>query len=129
MWQNPGLAPGATRIADWDDGNLFVAANENAVALNILPSDGSGVPGWTGDLATMYNNAIVWLAGGGSFIELLEPAEGSIAPQGNMQLTVRIFGLDVPDTSYYASIVVSSNDPVNPEVIIPVTINVDTLLV
>ncbi|MCK5075738.1 MAG: hypothetical protein KAR38_05150, partial [Calditrichia bacterium] len=107
LWQNPGLAPGATRIADWDDGNLFVAANENAVALNILPSDGSGVPGWTGDLATMYNNAIVWLAGGGSFIELLEPAEGSIAPQGNMQLTARIFGLDVPDTSYYASIVVS----------------------
>jgi len=59
LWQNQGLAAGATRIADCDNGAIFVAANDNVVGLNILPSDGYGAAGWTGDLPTLYHNAIL----------------------------------------------------------------------
>jgi hypothetical protein len=61
-WQDPGLAPGATRIADWDDGALFLAANSDVVALNLVPTNNVGSAGWTGDLPTLYHNAVLWLA-------------------------------------------------------------------
>lgn len=59
--QNPGIATGADRIADWDDGSVMVAANENVVAINIMPIDPQPAGTWTGDMMVLYHNAIVWL--------------------------------------------------------------------
>jgi len=58
-WQDPGFAPGVTRIADWDDGVFFLAANSNVVALDLVPTNNVGSAGRTGDLPTLYHNAVL----------------------------------------------------------------------
>ncbi len=76
--QNVGLAPGAEALANWANGQLFLAVNSNVVALNALPSLGNGDPlQWTGDLPTLYQNAVHWLSGP-SFVTV-DPTEGSVA--------------------------------------------------
>jgi len=122
LWQDPGLASGATLLADWSDGNHFAAANDNVVALNILPSDGNGVPGWTGDLAVMYHNAALWLTGSG-FVSV-DVESGVLAEGESVDVNVTISAENLESGSYQASIDISSNDPVNPLVQVPVDLTV-----
>ncbi|MEM7110324.1 MAG: choice-of-anchor D domain-containing protein, partial [Bacteroidota bacterium] len=122
LWQNPSLAEGAILLADWSDGTHFAAANENVVALNILPSDGNGVPGWSGDLATLYHNAALWLTGSG-FVSV-DVEEGTLAQGESAEVTVTISAEGLEAGFYEALITVSSNDPVNGAVGVPVGLTV-----
>lgn len=62
--QDPTLAVGADRIADWANGFICVAAKPNVVSINMLPWDpNNSIFGFTGDGLVLYHNAIVWLAG------------------------------------------------------------------
>lgn len=122
LFQDPGLAPGATLIADWSDGNPFVAANDNVVALNLLPSSGDGVPGWTGDLPTLYHNAIMWLSGA-SFVST-DIKEGTLSGGESIDVNVAISAEGLEAGFYEASIDITSNDPVNGLVQVPVSLNV-----
>jgi len=122
LWQDPGLASGATLLADWNDGNHFAAANENVVALNILPSNGDGVPGWTGDLAVLYHNAVLWLTGSGFVSADVE--SGVLAQGESVEVNVTISAEGLESGYYQATIDISSNDPVNPLVQVPVDLNV-----
>lgn len=122
LWQDPTLAADATLIADWDDGSHFVAANDNVVAFNILPSDGSGSAGWTGDLALMYHNAIKWLGGSG-FVSV--DTDSGVLEQGesiDVSVTISASGLNAG--FYQANIDVVTNDPLNELVQVPVELNV-----
>ena len=118
--QNPGLAPGAIRIADWNGENIFCAANENVVAFNILPSDGYGNPGWTGDLPTMYHNAILWLTSWLSF----QPYSGTILPNNSAEIDIIFDATGLFGGDYLTEIIVSSNDPANPEINVPAHLHV-----
>ncbi|MEM9858339.1 MAG: S8 family serine peptidase [Bacteroidota bacterium] len=122
LWQDPSLADGAILLADWADGNHFAAANENVVALNILPSDGDGVPGWTGDLATLYHNAALWLTGSG-FVSI-DTEEGTLAQGESAEITVTISAEGLEAGVYEALVNVISNDPVNGTVGVPVELTV-----
>jgi len=62
------------------------------------------------------------VSAGDEFIELLGPTSGSIPPGQTHDLIVRLYGLQ-PDTTYQGSIIITSNDPVNPTVTIPVSVN------
>jgi len=116
LWQNPGLAPGATRIADWNDGNIFCAANGNVVALNILPSDGYGVPGWTGDLPTLYHNSILWLTGGLVSWLSYEPDTGTVPPNDSVKIEVTFDAIGLNGGDYFRDIIIASNDPDESEI-------------
>lgn len=120
LWQDPILATGATLLADWDDGNHFAAANDDVVALNILPSDGNGIPGWTGDLATLYHNAIVWLSGP-SFVSI-DQESGTLTAGQSVDVNVILSAGDLAAGLYEADINISSNDPVNTLTTIPVAL-------
>ena len=122
LWQDPSLADGATLLADWNDGSHFAAANENVVALNILPSDGNGIPGWTGDLATLYHNAALWLTGSG-FVSV-DTEEGTLAQGESAEVTVTISAEGLEAGFYEALISIVSNDPVNGTVDVPVGLTV-----
>ena len=122
LWQNPGLASGATLLADWADGNHFAAANDNVVAVNILPSDGAGSPGWTGDLPTFYHNAITWLSGA-SFVSV-ETESGTLAGGESLEVKVNVSAEGLEAGFYEANINILSNDPVNDLVQVPVSLNV-----
>ena len=127
LWQNPTLADGATLLADWADGTHFAAVNENVVALNILPSDGEGAPGWTGDLATLYHNAALWLTGSGLLSVDIE--EGTLAQGESVEVTVTISAEGLEAGSYQDAINIISNDPVNSTLSVPVDITVNGPLV
>lgn len=67
--QNPTLAASATRIADWDEGSILVAAKPNVVSINMLPVEPDGTILFDGDGWILYHNAIVWLIANASVNE------------------------------------------------------------
>ncbi len=130
LWQNPTLAVDAVRIADWHDGNVFVAANDVSVALNILPSDGSGGAGWTGDLATLYRNAIIWLAEGDEppgTVDWLsqQPMTGMVDADSSAAVSVIVDTRVLTETGVYNAVMrLLTDDPMYPVTDVPVTLTV-----
>ena len=59
-----------------------------------------------------------------SFIRLLPPTSGAIAPDGQTYLIVRLYGIGGPTLTGYINI--TSNDLVNPLISVPVTLDVTT---
>ncbi len=57
--QNYGIAENATRIVDWDNGEVLIAIKGPVVSINMLPVKSSYI-NYVGDGTTLYNNAIVW---------------------------------------------------------------------
>lgn len=121
--QNVGLAPGATALAEWDNGELFVAANPNVVALNLLPSLGNAGPlQWSGDLPLLYQNAVHFLSGPG-FVEV-NPTEGVIAAGTSVNLSVTFDATGLDSATYEALINISTNVPGQAVVVVPATLHV-----
>lgn len=121
--QNVGLAPGATALANWANGELFIAANSNVVALNLLPSLGNGGGfTWSGDLPTIYQNAIHWLAGP-AFINVI-PAEGTVSPGSQVGIEVTFDATGLEQGIYTASVDISTNVPGNGLVSVPALLEV-----
>ncbi len=122
--QNVGLAPGAIALAEWDNGELFLAANGNVVALNMLPSLGNGDPlQWSGDLPTIFQNAVHYLSGGGSFVRV-SPSEGTVAPGEQLDLEVTFDASGLDTGVYNASVDVSTNVPYHQLISIPAALTV-----
>lgn len=121
--QNVGLVAGATALANWANGDLFIAANNNVVALNLLPSLGDGGPfQWSGDLPTIYQNAIHWLSGP-SFVSA-EPQQGTIAPGSEAVIEVTFDATGMESGFYTASVDITSNVPGNELVSVPAYLQV-----
>jgi subtilisin family serine protease len=121
--QNVGLTPGATAVAEWSNGELFLAANQNAVALNVLPSLGNGGAfQWTGQLGTVLQNAVHYLSGP-AFVTVT-PVEGSVEPGASVDLTVTFDATGLANGLHHASVDILSDDPSSPTTSVPVTLNV-----
>ncbi|TVQ09180.1 MAG: DUF4397 domain-containing protein [Bacteroidetes bacterium] len=58
--QDNQAATGATAIAQWDNGQLLLAAKPNLVSMNLLPL-ATGAFNFTGDGVTLYANSAAWL--------------------------------------------------------------------
>ncbi len=127
------LTSGAQLLANWSDGLPFVAANDNSVALNILYGAN---PSWTGDLDILVHNAVVLLADSGgpqpgacgapTTVSWLSvgTASGSTAAGATSTSTITVDASGLAAGSYQAALCVASNDPVNPQVEVPVTLTV-----
>lgn len=121
--QNVGLAPGGTAIARWSNGEYFIAANENVVALNMLPSLGNGgALQWTGDLPLIYHNAVRYLAGPG-FVSVT-PLEGTVAAGTSIDLEVFFDATGLDSAIYEANIRIVTNVPAQPVVDVAATLHV-----
>ncbi|RMD86124.1 MAG: T9SS C-terminal target domain-containing protein, partial [Calditrichaeota bacterium] len=86
---------------------------------------GANVPGGLNQLAFLA------IPGGAvNFVRLVGNTSGVIGPGDSDVLTVRLYGLEIPDTSYSATLRIRSNDPFNPIVDIPIQVNTkDTMVV
>ncbi|WP_255336446.1 Ig-like domain-containing protein, partial [Methanosarcina sp. KYL-1] len=51
------LTTGAELVAEWDDGEEFIATKESVVGVNSYPGDNYQ---WTGDYPTILHNTILW---------------------------------------------------------------------
>lgn len=81
------------------------------------PCDASFTYGEVEDYTLIVNdNFTDWLT--------LNPTSGTITSAGNtdIDLTFNSAGLDLGD--YYANVIVNSNDPINPQIIVPCTLHV-----
>jgi hypothetical protein len=117
----------------WDPetDQLFMAAFNNATFVPELrivdrSTGGSTLVGVLGQAVPGGLCQLGFLAvpggGGPTWIVLMGVTSGSVDPGDVANLDVRIYGLDVVDTTYTADIEIESNDPVNPLVTIPVEI-------
>jgi subtilisin family serine protease len=121
--QNVSLAPGALALAEWDNGELFLAVNENVVALNLLPSLGNGGPlQFSGDLPLIYQNAIHYLSGPG-FVEV-NPSQGTIAAGEQLDLEVTFDATGLDSGVYEATINIATNVPGGELIGVPATLTV-----
>ncbi len=129
--QNPGISAGATLLAEWDaTGYRYIAVNDNVVALNQLLHYQAD---WSGDVGMVLHNAILWLnAGdaGGDIPWLFEvPQTGVVNADSTF---VADLGFDAGATitqvtqpgEYFGVLYVNSDDPINDEIAVPVTMTV-----
>lgn len=122
--QNVGMAPRATRLADWNSGEVYVAHNDNVVGVNQVWFHGAN---WTGDVPKLMHNAILFLVGGDAEWLSIVPIKGEISPASSLIVSVT---MDAGDSSvaalgrYYAKLYLENNTPYgNPAV--PVTMTVE----
>jgi len=94
---NVTLTAGAELVAEWSDGDPFVATNGSVVGMTLIPSTG-----WTGDVPTLVHNALVWsvpdpvleLVPGTGFASTTIVGSGGFA--GNSRITVTWDGTPIP---------------------------------
>ncbi|NQV18724.1 MAG: choice-of-anchor D domain-containing protein [Armatimonadetes bacterium] len=71
-------------------------------------------PGWFFDDVVVYYDGVPWLP--------IEPGSGTIPAGGSMDISITYDATDLEEGEYTADILVSSNDPADPQIIIPVTL-------
>ncbi|UCD36956.1 MAG: choice-of-anchor D domain-containing protein [Fidelibacterota bacterium] len=137
------LTEGSTLIASWSDGIPLAAVKDlsgvNRADLGLFPPSSDIITSWLvgtdGDL--LMANALVWVAGGGVKWLTANPTSGTIPAGSFTNITVTFDATGLLGGEYYADLIVTSNDPVNPEVIVTanltaigapdITVNPDTL--
>lgn len=121
--QNVGLAPGAVAVANWANGELFLAANANVVGLNFLPSLGNGGSlQWSGDVPAVYLNSIRYLSGP-TYVRV-DPTEGTVAPGVQVDLTVTFDASGLDAGLYNATINILNNAPNEELIAVPAALTV-----
>ncbi len=74
-------------------------------------------PGWFFDDVIVYYDSVPWLP--------IVPGVGIISAGGSMDISITYDATNLEEGEFTADILVSSNDPAEPEVIIPVTLTVE----
>ena len=111
------LVQGAQWVADWDIGEAFVATQgDQVVGVNIFVA-GSG--NWTGDLPLVLHNAAAWSSGSARWL-VVDPTAGVVAPGSSVDLLVTFDATGVCGGTYLGNVHVGSNDPITPQVSVPV---------
>jgi hypothetical protein len=109
------IATGAELIAQWDNGFPFITTKgSNVAGINIYFGN-TGY--WTGDIPLILHNTAFWTF---AVSWLYCNITSGIIPTGDSAFVEITFdATDLSGGDYYANIIVSSNDPDEPEVIVP----------
>ena len=123
---NVGVTPGSTLLANWDNGSVFLAANENVLGVNLLPSSGYGGPmDWTGDLPLLLHNTINHFAAPEPTFLTLDFKGGTVQPYTSIDFVkIRLQASELDPGNYNTSLKLYTNDPNNSVVEIPVTMTI-----
>jgi len=102
--------------ADWlfmdgSQGNIFGVAND-ATARTVLMGENLAFI-WSAN-EQLNANAVIWLMAGAG-VPTVNPSMGTIAAGGSLDVTVTFDASGLCGDDFYSDILVSSNDPVNPE--------------
>ncbi|MFQ5636748.1 MAG: WD40/YVTN/BNR-like repeat-containing protein, partial [bacterium] len=126
------VAAGATRIADWTDGRALIATKviggTDRVDLGFYPpSSDSRSDFWEAvtDGAELMANALIFVSGGAGCPWLSEtPTSGTIAGGGSENVDILVDATGLAIGAYDCNLLVNSNDPDEPQVVVPVQLNV-----
>jgi hypothetical protein len=120
------LTGGSYQVASWQDGEIFVAAKDDQTVVSLGGYVGQAYQ-WTGQMADVVHNAILWLAVPSDVLWLSEdPAEGTVPGEGSLPVDINFdaspgAGVTQPGT-YFADLKVDG-EVVDVEV--PVTMVVE----
>ena len=116
------LEPDARWVADWQNGLHLVATRGRRVAaINVLLLDGGF---FAGDIPPLVHNALVWVTNPAWLVA--EPAEGLVPPNQSVNVAVTFHADELTDGNYLASVRVTGDDPRRPDVILPVSLEIDS---
>jgi uncharacterized repeat protein (TIGR01451 family) len=123
--QDQVLSSTGTWVASWADGENFVGVSPNVVGLNQLYFHSASFGGQVGEL---LHNALLYLtAAPAEDIPWLseDPISGSILPGVCQDITVSFDSTGLAWGDYFGELLLTSNDPDQPEISVPVTLTVD----
>jgi len=125
------LTVGSTIIATWSDGKPLVAekkvGNVFRVDLGFYPvSSDRDQSFWqvNTDGALLMANAILYASGGSVPWCEVDPDNGSITQNNSQDISVTFDASDIDQGTHTGNLVIESNDPDNPELIVPLTLTV-----
>ena len=118
------LHPDATLVANWDDGEEFVAHLGKVVAINSYPGFYTN---WSGDVGQIFYNAVTFLSGGDDVAWLDEnPKSGTLEAKEWQSIELH-FNADVPEVvgpgQYQATLRMYNSTPYG-SLDVPVTMHV-----
>ncbi|MGB0387636.1 MAG: choice-of-anchor D domain-containing protein [Ardenticatenaceae bacterium] len=124
------VAADATRLADFTDGTPLVVAREKNGSRRVdvsFPMITSAVqPSWgvnTNSNATLLiTNAFEWLVDS-NWLNV-DPESGTVAPGSSQSLNLSISGSGLSSGTYTNTLSITSNDPDEPQLTVPVTLTI-----
>ncbi|WP_224996332.1 S8 family serine peptidase [Cesiribacter sp. SM1] len=122
------VANGATALAEWkseyeDISYIMAAANQNTVGINMFPIIYGSTEGvWTGDVPTLYHNAIRWLIP--APYVTITPKSGVVPPGEEQEVTVALDATGLNTGIFKAALAVYNNIPEHEPVYVPLTMDV-----
>ena len=119
------LSPGASAIARWQDGEIFVARSQNRSVISITGYVGYYYR-WTGQMDRVVHNAILWFILGDDIPWLeTEPISGTVpADGGSVNINVIFDTIGYQPSEFAADLLLFSNDPVRSPIQVPVSLNI-----
>jgi PKD repeat protein len=119
LYSYSSLQGNALALGYYDAGYPVAALNldKPIIAINTYPYDGD----WSGDLIQFVSNSIDWLYADWLNIS---PSETVIASGASAQINVNFNSTHMANGTYQSNIAISSNDPANPELFVPVSLTV-----
>jgi hypothetical protein len=124
--QGTSLTMNAHEVAQWADGNLFVAAKDDRSVVSINGYVGL-VNSWTGQMDEVVHNAILWLSTDplADIPWLSVDLSSGLVPAGECQeVEVSYDSTGKLPGDYVEDIAIWSNDPETPQVIVPFAMKV-----
>ena len=123
-YSNPPLNTGGILLASDIGGNNVVAENTAGNVVDFVVFPGCLIES-NSETVLMFANALLYVGSRNDWLTA-SPSSGLVFSGGstNIQLAINSSSLTTGDHS--ADLVISSNDPVNPEVIVPVQLTVDS---
>jgi hypothetical protein len=112
--------PGSEVIASWNSGTPFVATKGPGV-VTVNAYVGSGL--LEGDIPLLLHNAVIWSSHRPVWLSV-EPPSGTLRPGQSVDVTVRFDAKGLRNRDYEAQLVIGSNDPDEPQVVVPVSLGV-----
>ncbi len=123
--KNTQLTPGSTAIARWQDGEIFVAANQGRTVISITGYVGYYYR-WTGQMDRVVHNAILWFLLGDDIPWLeTEPISGTLPADGGAITVDVIFDtLNYQPGELTADLLLFSDDPMRSPIQVPVSLEI-----
>ncbi len=119
------LAAGAEFVAEWSNGLPFIATQlGKVVGVNAFVA-GSGF--WAGDIPLILRNAVAWTASSDACWLAAEPTAGTVPTGGSALISLTFDATSISCVTageFFDTLVVASNDPLTPEVLVPVRLQV-----
>ena len=109
--QDVGLADGAVRLVDWEDGQVYVALKGNVAGVNQLWFHGSN---WSGDVPALMHNLIRFLTVQDAGWLTENPITGNLPALNQQVLLVTLNSADLSSGRrgrYLADLVITNNSP------------------